>query len=284
MKRVNLVLCVSLLALSGCSSPFEALLPTAYDPVSPHWSDIRASDLNFANYSAATSELFALSQDYARHHDYASWGTMIFDVPLVGLAATVAVASANHFATTTVLGMGVASAGMLGARAYTGPTVKAQAYAGAERGFLCLAQTSEQLGGVPEPETQDWINQLNAYAQDPSNASTKEAITKIAQDLQTAYIALINGPTTLSVNTLSIIQNTTKRAETGTQDITSLLSGIKAPPSSGSTKPSGATPAAAPAAIRKLSLPELMSLATARASLINSAISAITTCVAFSAS
>jgi hypothetical protein len=284
MKLGASILLASALALSGCSSPFEALVPTAYDPVNPHWSNLHVSDLNFTSYDTATSKLSTLVEEYAEHHDYASWGTMIFDIPLVGLAATVAVASANHFATTTVLGIGIASAGTLGARAYMGPTVKAQAYAGAERGLLCLAQTSVQLGGVSQPETQDWINQLNAAAQDPSNASSKDSIAKTAQDLQTAYVALINGPNTLSVNTLAIVQNTTKRAETGIQDITSLLSGIKAPASSGSTKPGGATPAAAPTAGQKLSLSELMSLVTARNAFINSAISAITTCVASSAS
>jgi hypothetical protein len=283
MKLAPAALLFPALILAGCSSPFEALVPTAYDPVNPNWSNNTIADFVFSDYKSATTTLFSLSQGYAKHHDYVAWGTLIFDIPLLGFAATLAVASANHFATTTVLGMGVASAGVLGTRTYMGPATKAQAYAGAQRGFLCLAQISEQLGNVNQTETQSWIDQLNNYATLPANASTKDTITKVAQDLQTAYIALINGPNTLSVNTIAIIQNTTKRAETGTQDITSLISGIKAVPSSG---PSTTKPPGAPAffAATNLSLSELMSLATARTNAINNAISAITTCVTSSAS
>jgi hypothetical protein len=272
MTRFNTVGAVALVGLlAGCGNhngtPFEVLGAAPYDPIGDLSAASKdgANGLTFDNVFGykdlpdARQKLLNLAKLYADHRDNMINGTYLFDVPLVGLAATLAVSGFNHFNPGTTLGLGVASAGVLGVRTYVSPSTRAAAYSAAEGALACLANVAVALEVAPFNATVSGspggqlvrdrlLNELLVTAKSSDIPSADQAtVQKAISDLSSATWSFNSAPFTLSAAALNIVSNTTKRAQTGTQNINDLLKGIQSsapatsPPASGKAN-AGASP------------------------------------------
>ncbi len=247
-----------LLLLTGCAAgkPWGVIDPAPFDPTESQQS------YDYTNLADAKEQMTALAAQYAEQRNYMLRGTLLFDVPLLGLAATLAVAAGNHFASTTIAGMSVASVGTLGARTYLGPTGRASAYGAAAMALQCGAAGATRLERIRinEAPTNAYgalVDRLKA-AQEAfpatQRAGTAEQATtagaaisdgqKASKDLAGA-IASIDGATgRLGFLASSIVRNTTKKVTTGVQDVGALINQLQSlTPSTGGTSP-GAKPEA----------------------------------------
>jgi hypothetical protein len=212
-SRAASALCIA--TLCGCANsgaptpnPFEVFDPAAFDPI-----EKSAPDYNLFSYrdlGDARTKLYELARSYAIHRDNVRQGTLILDAPLVGLAITGVVAAANHFASTTTLGMLAGSGGLLGVRAYLDPTTKAKAYQNAESGLQCLAITATDLDRVNQSDAALLLDALNGARHSPPlpPQSQADAAAKAAVDLSTALSTLTTSSVTqqLSSAAQTIVQ------------------------------------------------------------------------------
>lgn len=300
-RAVLLVVCALLAACVNAEGPtgkgwgpLEVLDPAAYDPIEAGVS------FDYPNLSIARTQLSSLAKNYAVHRDRAMEGTLIFDVPILGLAVTGAVGAANHFATTTTLGMLTASGGVLASRSYLGPSTKWAAYQGAENGLSCLSQVATSLYAFDSGQ-----NRQNAFllltalddARGAPPAGTASSVldnaAKASVDLNTALNGS-NDPivaTQISAAAQAVVQNATKRALTGLQDINALVQAVQkistppaAPPASSNRRISAHIESAVVNPYSGLSIMELTDDANKVATLLNSYLNQIQTCVSSSSS
>ena len=251
---------------------------------------------SFTDLLDARKKMSVLAARYADHRDTMMRGAELLDIPPVGLLATLVVATGNHFASTTILGLSVASVGTVGVKTYIGPSAKAAAYGGASSALQCGAAGADRLLYIQDHERPDLAYEALAIkiAAAPQGTSTTDAAT--ASKNLAAAIATLNGATErLGFLTSSIVRNTTKRVTTGVQDVSALLSQLQALAPAVNAKPASKTPAPAggvapvaaaalpaPPNYSQMSLEELTATAIALATEVKDAWADLTGCIVVS--
>lgn len=226
-------------ALPGCSgsptgSPLEVFDPAPYSGAVKSDSGTHSPpSFVFSNLQDAHDTMRELASNYEAHRDNLVRDEYIFDIPLVGLAAELAVATANHVASTTVLGMTTASVGVLGARSYLSPATRASAYGGAALALACGADVADQLLTIESRSDYTLIQKqlfdaISTASTPPYTGDEIAAAHKAMNDLSAAFAILQDAPEKLSGFASSVVRGATLKATTGVQDTGALLSQLQA--------------------------------------------------------
>lgn len=140
-------------ALTGCA--------TVFDPIPYRPNTTNQDLLQFSDVKDAAKKLQTISDGYADQRDSLMQQQLLFDLPLMGVAAATIASGIYGGSKDLILGLGLGSAGIAGGRVYFGPQGKITAYNEAAmslgcashfaRGVTCVQSAHSRLyptGGV----------------------------------------------------------------------------------------------------------------------------------------
>lgn len=230
MFRIILV-CLAI-PLAGCGtivdpSPYNPKKDRAVLDIGPYTA---ISLLTFTDASDASIKLQALSDGYADQRDNLMREQLLFDVPMIGLAAAAVVNPLFNGAKNTTLALGLGSAAAGGGRLYFGPQTKVATY---NKASLALGCAATAASGIAQESSADRTNgltlvgRLNSDIQAAAPFASANAALMTARDqaiksvdaLQAALAMLAGAPTTLQAFANDTVRSATNQIVSNVQNV-----------------------------------------------------------------
>lgn len=232
MSRI-IFICLAI-SLVGCGTVLD---PSPYNPkkdaavlgnASPPYTAI--SILTFTDASDASVKLQALSDGYADQRDNLMREQLLFDVPMIGLAAAAVVNPLFNGAKNATLALGLGAAAAGGGRLYFGPQTKVAAY---NKASLALGCAATAASGIAQETSADkaagaaLLARLDADIQaaapfasaNAALTTARDQATKSADALRTALAMLAGAPTTLQAFANETVRAATNQIVTNVQNV-----------------------------------------------------------------
>jgi len=244
--------------LTGCGSVFD---PSPYRPTvdnsvlnsvprldehKPSYTS--ATLLQFGSLQDAAEKLQVLSDGFADERDDMMRQQLLFDLPMMGLAAGAIASGIYGGSKDLILGLGLGSASLAGGRAYFGPQGKVAAYNEAASALGCAEHFARgiysslshkfQLDQEQARTTLTNLRDILSLAEGALIAesvrlpetlratllSARDRARKASTDLSSALDLLASAPGDLEVFAFTVVNATTTKIVSGSQNLDSALS------------------------------------------------------------
>lgn len=233
--------------LGGCATTKSANTKWIFDP-SPYRPDSANYGL-FKNLDEASHTLQTLSDGYAEQRDSLMQQQLLFDIPMMGVAAATIASGIYGGSKGLTLGLGLGTSALAGGRFYFGPQTKVVAYNTAALSLSCASSVANEMSSIQKSNQQ----RAGSISQDLSdNIALAEGTIHICRKLTTndltnllaalyqankAYNEILNSltlletaPIQLKTFATSVINGATNKIVTGTQNVEATLARINATP------------------------------------------------------
>lgn len=251
MKLFSCVLISVLLGGCATTSVFD---PAPYRPnidasVLASSNSTSINILQFCSLDDASKKLQAISDGYAAQRDSLMRQQLLFDIPMMGLAAATIASGIYGGSKGLTLGLGLGASALAGGRLYFGPQTKVAAYNTAALTLSCASSVASEMDSIKltQEDKDNLTSQLseNIASADEAFADCGQLLTTIEVtnlyaarnqaikaygDLLSALVLLETAPVQLKTFANTVISGATNKIVTGTQNVAASLAMINATP------------------------------------------------------
>lgn len=250
MKLFSCVLISVLLGGCATTSVFD---PAPYRPnidasVLSSLNSTSVNILQFSSLDDASKKLQAISDGYAAQRDSLMRQQLLFDIPMMGLAAATIASGIYGGSKGLTLGLGLGASALAGGRLYFGPQTKVAAYNTAALTLSCASSVANEMDSIKlTQEDNNLTSQLseNIASADKAFDDCGQSLTTIEVtnlyaarnqaikaygDLLSALVLLETAPVQLKTFATTVISGATNKIVTGTQNVAASLAIINATP------------------------------------------------------
>ena len=250
---MKLLTCVLISVFLGGCATTSIFDPAPYRPnidtsVLSSSNSTSVAILQFSSLNDASKKLQALSDGYAAQRDSLMRQQLMFDIPMMGLAAGTIASGIYGGSKGLTLGLGLGTSALAGGRLYFGPQTKVAAYNTAALSLSCASSVANEMDTIKYSDQEEaaLTSQLSeniALAEEAIHTcielttsditnlyAARDQAIKAYGDLLGALVFLRTAPVQLKTFASTVINGATNKIVSGTQNAAAALAIINATP------------------------------------------------------